>query len=269
MAEGWIEANPFWTFRYAFLGFLYVAVLGEFAMRWLRSRALPSTARMAVNVGIWIVELVCRGATFGLRFAIATWLSRYALCHFRWTVLSSVVGYVLVDFVYYWQHRLLHVTSVGWAIHATHHTSEEMTLLATVRLNWVEATVKYLFYIPIVLFGFEPLQVFFLLGVNQIAEFWCHTEVVGPIAWLDPWLNTPQNHRLHHARDRSQAEGNYGSNLIIWDRLFGTYREGPRTLEYGIEGQRDSLNPFRLQFAMLWQWWVARRIAVARRRVGA
>jgi sterol desaturase/sphingolipid hydroxylase (fatty acid hydroxylase superfamily) len=254
MAGGWLTANPFWVFRYAFLAILYLAVIAELFVRWLRTGARASSARIAVNVGMWMVELSFRGATFGLRLAVATWASRYAIHHFERTVFAGVVGYVLVDFIYYWHHRLLHVTKLGWAIHATHHTSEEMTLLSTIRLSWVEAGIKYLFYLPLVFLGFDPLQVFFLVELNSVTQFWCHTELIGPLSWLDPWLNTPQNHRLHHARARALAEGNYGSNFIIWDRIFGTYHTGPRVLTYGIEGQRDSLNPFRLQFGSLWVW---------------
>ena len=144
-SDGWIGANPFWTYRYAFLIVLYVAVLGELALRFVRAGTRPSTARLAVNMGMWSVELAIRGATFGFRLAIATWVSRYALFHLPWTIATSCVAYVLVDFIYYWHHRLLHVTKLGWAIHATHHTSEEMTLLSTIRLSWVEAGIKYLF----------------------------------------------------------------------------------------------------------------------------
>ena len=254
MTRGWLGANPFWAARFALLGVLYVAVVAELAVRWARTRTAPSTARMAVNVGMWIVELMLRGLTFGFRLAVATWVARLAASRLPWTLSTSVLGYVLVDFVYYWHHRLLHVTDLGWAIHATHHTSEEMTLLSTIRLSWVEAGIKYLFYLPLVVVGFDPLQVFFLVELNSITQFWCHTETIGPIRWLDPWLNTPQNHRQHHARARARAEGNYGSNLIVWDRLFGTYHEGPRELPFGIEDRRDSLNPLRLQFGGLREW---------------
>jgi sterol desaturase/sphingolipid hydroxylase (fatty acid hydroxylase superfamily) len=240
--------------RYALLGVLYVAVMTELAIRWVRTREPPSTARIAVNVGIWTVELGLRGATFGLRLAIATWVARYAVLHVPASLGSAIVAYVLVDFTYYWQHRLMHVTKLGWALHATHHTSEEMTLLSTIRVSWAEASLKYLFYLPLVFVGFDPLQIFFLVELNSVTQFWTHTETIGPIGWLDPWLNTPQNHRQHHARDRAQADGNYGSNLIVWDRLFGTYHTGPRTLAFGIEGRPDSLNPFLLQFGPLRDW---------------
>jgi sterol desaturase/sphingolipid hydroxylase (fatty acid hydroxylase superfamily) len=254
MSHGWLDSNPFWAHRYALLGALYIAVVAELAIRWARSGVRPSTARLTVNVGMWAVELILRGASFGLRLGIATWVSAHAMRRLPWSLSTSLLAYVLVDLTYYWHHRLLHATRLGWAIHATHHTSEELTLLSTIRLSWVEAGIKYLFYLPIVLAGFAPLQVFLLVELNSITQFWCHTETIGRLPWLDPWLNTPHNHRLHHARARAIAECNYGSSLVIWDRLFGTYRDGAAPREYGIEDQRDSLNPFRLQFGMLWRW---------------
>ena len=253
MPRSWIGNNPFWIYRYLLMAVFYVAIVTENVVRWLRTRAQPSVPRMVVNCGMWFVELMARGASFGLRVAIGMTVSRFALYHLPRTLLTAVIGYVCVDFVYYWHHRLLHMTRLGWAIHSTHHTSEELTLLSTIRLSWVEAAIKYLFYLPVVLLGFDPLQVFFLVELNSVTQFWCHTETIGPLRWLDPWLNTPQNHRLHHARSRAVAECNYGSNFIVWDQLFGTYRTGPRSLEFGIEGQRDSLNPFRLQFGLLWR----------------
>jgi sterol desaturase/sphingolipid hydroxylase (fatty acid hydroxylase superfamily) len=32
-----------------------------------------------------------------------------------------------------------------------------------------------------------------------------------------------QQHHVHHAHKRDQADSNYGCNIILWDRLFGTY----------------------------------------------
>ena len=34
---------------------------------------------------------------------------------------------------------------------------------------------------------------------------------------------TAQQHHVHHAHALSQSNSNYGCNLILWDRLFGTY----------------------------------------------
>lgn len=254
MTPGSIELNPLWQYRVFFVVLLFLAVAAEAVVRFLRQGRALSTAKVVVNTSMWGTELVLvRGASSGVRYALGLVLAPLALAHFPWTVGTSIVCYLVVDFVYYFRHRFLHRSKLGWAIHATHHSSEEMNMLAAVRLSWIESTLDYLFYLPIVLLGFDPVQVFFTVELNLIAQLWCHTDTIGPIRWLDPWLNTPFNHRLHHARARTLAECNYGSTLMLWDKLFGTYRPGRQGIEYGIEGERETLNPLRLQFGYLWR----------------
>jgi sterol desaturase/sphingolipid hydroxylase (fatty acid hydroxylase superfamily) len=248
-----VELNPIWQYRLAFVALLYAAVAVETVARFLRQGRGLSTRRVFVNVGIWAVEVVVRGATFSARYAAGLLLAAAAPLHLRWTLATSVLCYGLVDFIYYFRHRFWHSTELGWAVHATHHSSEEMNVLAAIRLSWIESLFDYVFYLPLVLAGFDPLQVFVMVELNLIAQFWCHTDTIGPMPWLDPWLNTPSNHRRHHARSRTLAECNYGSTLMLWDKLFGTYRAGQEGIAYGIEGERESLNPFTLQFGYLWR----------------
>ena len=51
-------------------------------------------------------------------------------------------------------------------------------------------------------------------------------------------LNTPSAHRAHHSRDEAFLDCNFGGVLIVFDRLFGTYRAEPaaRGLNYGLHG---------------------------------
>jgi hypothetical protein len=62
------------------------------------------------------------------------------------------------------------------------------------------------FYVPLVLLGAPPLAVFIAVELNHASQLWCHTEVIGRIPFLDRFLNTPSNHRVHHARDRAFAD---------------------------------------------------------------
>jgi sterol desaturase/sphingolipid hydroxylase (fatty acid hydroxylase superfamily) len=253
MKESGIELSLVWQYRIYFALLLYLAVAVESVVRFVRQGRALSTAKVAVNVSMWGVELFVRGTTFWMRYALGALLATVALAHLPWTISTSLLCYLLVDFIYYFRHRFWHSTKLGWAVHSTHHTSEEMNVLAAIRLSWIESIFDYLFYLPLVLIGFDPLQVFLMVELNLIAQFWCHTDTIGPLPWLDPWLNTPSNHRMHHARARTVAECNYGSTLMLWDKLFGTYRRGEEGIEYGIEDGRDSLNPFTLQFGHLWR----------------
>ena len=124
-------------------------------------------------------------------------------------------------------------------------------MMSTFRISWVEAPLSYFAFAPMALAGFDPVLLFFLIELNDVSQIWCHTDVIGPIRWLDPWLNTPQNHRRHHARDRSIADGNYSATFMIWDHLFGTFRSDAYDGPFGIEGTPSTANPFRLQFGPL------------------
>jgi sterol desaturase/sphingolipid hydroxylase (fatty acid hydroxylase superfamily) len=77
-----------------------------------------------------------------------------------------------------------------------------------------------------------------------------HTELVrslGPLEWV---LNTPSHHRAHHSRDKNWLDCNFGGVLIVFDRMFGTFRPEPpeRGLNYGLVGDQGSTNPFQIAF---------------------
>jgi hypothetical protein len=53
-------------------------------------------------------------------------------------------------------------------------------------------------------------------------------------------LVTPDMHRVHHSTDNAEANSNFGFNLSVWDRLFGTYRHAARlpqeSMDIGVAG---------------------------------
>lgn len=165
-----------------------------------------------------------------------------------------VVGFVAVEFAYYWFHRWSHLINWMWATHAVHHSANEMTLPAAVRLGWTNIlSGGWLVFLPLVLIGFPPLMVMALLGANLIYQYGLHTEAIGklgPIEWV---FNTPSHHRAHHASDADYLDCNFGGVLIVFDRLFGTLRVEPDGggLRYGLVKPVLSYNPVVIAFA---QW---------------
>lgn len=79
---------------------------------------------------------------------------------------------------------------------------------------------------------------------------WLHTEVVDSIGPLELILNTPSHHRVHHSRNPEYIDKNYGGMLIVWDRLFGTFKQEDKNNPpvYGLVHPVKSFNPFRVQF---------------------
>ncbi|MFJ3582078.1 sterol desaturase family protein [Streptomyces sp. NPDC090127] len=53
-----------------------------------------------------------------------------------------------------------------------------------------------------------------------------HANIRVRLGPLDHVLSGPEQHRLHHSTDLSEA-GHYGSDLSVWDRVFSTFTWRP------------------------------------------
>ncbi|WP_240950356.1 sterol desaturase family protein [Novosphingobium sp. ERN07] len=162
----------------------------------------------------------------------------------------TVAGFFAVEFAYYWFHRFSHTVRWMWATHAVHHSSREYVLPSAVRLGWTEFfSLGWTFFAALVLIGFPPTVVAVLLGANLIYQFPLHTEAVRRLPnWVEAVFNTPSHHRAHHASETEFLDCNFGGVLIVWDRVFGTFRAEPhdRALRYGLVHDLDSRNPVRI-----------------------
>jgi sterol desaturase/sphingolipid hydroxylase (fatty acid hydroxylase superfamily) len=138
-----------------------------------------------------------------------------------------------------------------WASHSVHHSAEQLTLLASLRLGWTNAlSGGWLFYLPLVFAGFDPRMVVALLVFDLHYQFFLHTEAVGRLGPLEWIFNTPAHHRVHHASNAPYLDRNFGGVLIIFDRLFGTLaiEQAAEPLCYGLAHRASSPNPVRLAF---------------------
>jgi sterol desaturase/sphingolipid hydroxylase (fatty acid hydroxylase superfamily) len=86
-------------------------------------------------------------------------------------------------------------------------------------------------------------------GVIIAYQQWLHTELIDKLPLLDGWLNTPSNHRVHHAMQPQYLDKNYGAILMIWDRIFGTYAPEIEPVQYGLTDQIESANPIKVHVA--------------------
>ncbi|MEO0599894.1 MAG: sterol desaturase family protein, partial [Myxococcota bacterium] len=98
--------------------------------------------------------------------------------------------------------------------------------------------------------GFHPLLVLGSYGLMLAWQQWIHTETVGRLPWLDGWLNTPSNHRVHHGRNPEYLDRNYGGILMVWDRLFGTYAPETVPVDYGLVQRLESHHPLAVHFSV-------------------
>jgi sterol desaturase/sphingolipid hydroxylase (fatty acid hydroxylase superfamily) len=210
-----------------------------------RRNALTTLGLAAGNVPAALLNGFIIGATFAAAWKIAP----VHLPLGDWK--TWVAGFVAVEFAYYWFHRASHRVRWLWATHAVHHSPEEMTLLSSLRLGWTNLlSGGWLFYAPLVFVGFDPRLVVLLLALDLRYQFFLHTEAklsFGPLEWL---LNTPSHHRAHHGRNEAYLDCNYGGVVIVFDRIFGTFRpeRADEPVEFGLKGRAPEPNPLRLAF---------------------
>jgi sterol desaturase/sphingolipid hydroxylase (fatty acid hydroxylase superfamily) len=159
-------------------------------------------------------------------------------------------GFLAFDFLVFVTHLLAHRVPLLWAIHSVHHQPEEIDVTVGLRTH----VLTSLFYLPLLLplaaLG-VPLAVFLPLGALRLAAMaLTHTRLRTP-RWLDPYLNTPELHAVHHSADARHFDKNIGGILMLWDHVLGTYLPREPVARCGLPGPqaRNALEanwlPFR------------------------
>lgn len=194
-----------------------------------------------VNLGI---SASIKLATFGVAIFCYN-ISPFQIPATWWSFLLCFIG---IDFARYWAHRISHEQRFWWATHITHHNSEKYNLSVSFRLGWTQH-IKIIFFIPVMLIGFDPFVFFICHQIAVLYQFWIHTEYITKLhPAIEYFFTTPSHHRVHHASDAHYLDKNYGSTLIIWDRMFGTFMPEGEKPTYGITKPVNTYNPFHLNF---------------------
>ncbi|MFA0961707.1 sterol desaturase family protein [Roseivirga sp. BDSF3-8] len=194
-----------------------------------------------VNVGI---SALLKFSTF----AIVLFFYNLSPLRIPFTWWSFPLCLIAIDFCRYWAHRVAHEQRMWWATHVTHHSSENYNFAVSFRLSWTQH-IKLIFFLPVALMGFHPVVFFICHQIEVLYQFWIHTEYIGKLHPVIEYIfTTPSHHRVHHARNEKYLDKNYGSTLIIWDRMFGTFQAEEEKPEYGITEPVNSYNPVYLVF---------------------
>ena len=172
--------------------------------------------------------------------------------------LQAVEALLLGDLSVYWFHRASHRFEFLWRFHAVHHTAETLDWVAAHREHPVDGLLTQLaLNLPGLLMGFDFATLSSFSMLRGLWAIFIHSNVrlpLGPLAWL---LGSPQWHRWHHAKDVREANTNYGSNLILWDLVFGTFfwpRDRKPPEEIGIPGLAAFPQTYWAQLASPFRW---------------
>lgn len=246
--------------------FALAIVIEAFFYRRAKGKAYPwkeSGLSLVVAIGHNIAGIVNHAVVITLLGGLA-WNFRVATvpmdAWWAWPLL-----FILEEFAYYWYHRCAHRVRFMWSTHSVHHSPEELTLASAYRLAWTPIlSASWAFFVPIIFLGFHPVAVFGVLAVSLVYQFWLHSTLIPKLGPLELVLNTPSAHRVHHASNPEYIDMNFGGVVIVFDRMFGTYKEEDATLptKFGLTHPMTSMNPLVIVYgdfiALIREVWAAK-----------
>lgn len=206
--------------------------------------------------------------TFGGAFLAQTLFAKpvWAVWPTGWPLLVQVLlAMIIAEFFLYWQHRAVHTVPGLWHLHALHHSTERMTFFKTTRIHALDIGSATLFSLaPLFALGAPASVLLWVTAFGNIAAQTQHANVqLRTPGWLNAVVVTPAVHWLHHSRAMREGNSNFGMNLMIWDRIFGTFIPPPASPGYPLGIEHDDV-PTSLLGQLVLPWQVVR--ALTRRR---
>lgn len=136
---------------------------------------------------------------------------------------EGFLAWFVGTFFYYWWHRLRHANGFWRIFHQIHHSPARIEILTSFYKHPIEMLADT---------ALSAAIAYFLLGISLEGAFWFnffaatgeyfyHGNFKSP-RWLKWFLQTPELHSVHHQLDVHRY--NF-SDLPLWDRLFGTYKD--------------------------------------------
>jgi sterol desaturase/sphingolipid hydroxylase (fatty acid hydroxylase superfamily) len=231
---------------------IYTIVIGiEILYSYYKHKNYYSTKGLLSNIYLTVLnfslDILVRGVCLGVlwyfyQFKIIG-IDKSLHPVYYWSVLLMAE-----DFMFYWMHRIDHYCRFFWAVHVTHHSSEEFNLTVGFRSSVFQPLYRFIYFIPLSLFGFDPLDVMFMYAATQIYGILIHTKTVGNLWFLEWFLSTPSHHRVHHGSNIKYLDKNMGMIFIIWDRVFGTFAKEEEEVVYGLTENIKTYNPITMVF---------------------
>ncbi len=234
-----------------FFGMLVFIALWELAAP-KRVLTMSKSIRWINNLGlvffnIFILRVLFPAAAVGVAVFASEqrWgLFNYVEVPFWFAVVASII---IMDFVIYIQHVMVHAIPVLWRLHRLHHADLDYDVTTGARFHTLEIILSMLIkFATILLLGPSIVAVIIFEIILNATAMFNHGNISLPKT-LDKYLRlilvTPDMHRVHHSIEDDEANSNFGFSLPWWDRLFGTYRDQPRAghqaMTIGIHKYRD------------------------------
>lgn len=160
-----------------------------------------------------------------------------ASMNWQWLPLEIGLYGIVLDFWFYWYHRIMHDTKSLWKYHRTHHLTKHPNPLLTI---YADSEQEFFDIVGIPLMTYATLK---LMGLPMGFYEWhicnlylmfseaaghsglrVHAAPPNPFTWLMRIFDADlviEDHDLHHRKGWRKSH-NYGKHTRIWDRVFGT-----------------------------------------------
>lgn len=191
---------------------------------------------MVLNAGL---DALLRWAFY---ISVLMWCYQHQLFKIETPWLYWFLLFIFEDLAFYFEHRVDHYCRIFWAVHVTHHSSEEFNLSTGFRSSVLQPVYRFIYLMPLALLGFNPLDIVFMYSLTQTYGILVHTQYINKMpAWFEAFFVSPSHHRVHHASNVIYLDKNMGMCLIIWDKLFGTFQNEleEEPVKYGLTKPLD------------------------------
>lgn len=186
---------------------------------------------LIVIIDSFVLRLIFTGAAVG----VALWAETNGYGLFNLievpAIVSVIISFVVLDFAIWFAHLASHKVPILWTVHRMHHADVDIDVSTAIRFHPIEIVLSMIWkMLIVVILGAPAVSVLIFEIVLNGAAMFNHSNIKLPLG-LDRILRwfivTPDMHRVHHSIIHQETDSNYGFNLAIWDRLFGTYIDQP------------------------------------------
>lgn len=211
-----------------YLSPVFVGIIAvEQAILWRRDPRSYSATETLGSFWLGLGNLATTALAAGFMLSFWRFCFEFRLFDLHRGVPYYVGLFVACDLMFYVYHRCAHEIRWFWAAHVNHHSSTAFNFATSIRETWTGALAgDMLFRGVLVLVGFSPEDVAVTYSIQLTYAFFLHTEWIGRMpVWIEAVFSTPSHHRVHHGSSPECLDKNFGGVFIVWDRLFGTFRD--------------------------------------------
>jgi sterol desaturase/sphingolipid hydroxylase (fatty acid hydroxylase superfamily) len=218
-----------------------VIVIAAFFVLFLLETISPLRRPKRARGARFLVNLLITALSFGVGLAVvrpvallgvAAWAEAHTFGFLPWSGLpfwvQAALGFLWMDFSFYWWHRMNHLRPLLWRFHNVHHIDPDMDVSTAFRFHFVETLYSTAFRVfQVGVAGIVPFTYLLYELIFNLCTMFHHSNVCLPLA-LERLLNqiivTPRMHGVHHSAVGAETNSNYSVIFRWWDLLHRTLR---------------------------------------------